>query len=145
MALHGRDVALVSLPGVVLFAALAGHPLLLAALEPSIGTVRLLSVGRSAAAAVAVGTAGAAGLAVGGDGWAGSAPALVFLGFLAAATVAAAAAGLLVWLVGPEGVSVGPAWQLLGTVLPHGVGVGFAGLAGAAVADLRAPATAAGG
>jgi hypothetical protein len=143
--LRPRHLGLVALPGLVLFGLLAGYPYVAASLDLDAEVVRLLTLVRAAVGALAVGTAAAAGLAVGGDGAAASSPTAVFLGFVVAAGAGAALSGLFVWLVGPSRTSVGPAWQMLVPVLTYGVGIGFAGLAGTAVADLRAGATAADG
>lgn len=132
MALQPRDLGLVALPGVALLVVLAGYPFLLSALEVTPDLIRVLSIGRDAAGAAAVGSAAGAGYLAWSDEGAVESPGLVFLAFLLSAGVAAALAGLLVWLLGPENVTVGPAWQFVGGPLARfGVAMGFAGLAGA--------------
>lgn len=139
MALHLRDVAAVSVPGVVLFVVFAVFPFVFAAVEVTADTVGLFVLGRQVVAAGAVVLASVAGYYLVGDGAAAESPGLVFLAFLIGATLATVLGALVVWLIDPEGVTVGPAWQVLGSAFTtHSIGVAFAGLAGAAVADLGA-------
>lgn len=129
-----------ALPAVVLFLLYAAFPFVFEAVEVTAESVRLLVLGRRVVAAGAVLAAAGTGYALlGGDGTAARSPGLVFAGFLLASLVGVGLGALVVWLAGPEGTRIGPAWQLLGNALTtEGLAAGFAGLAGAAVADLRA-------
>lgn len=132
MPLQSRDLGFVAVPGLVLLAVLAGFPFLLSSVDVTIELVRVLSLARDLGTTGAVVTAAGAGHVAWRDDRTVDSPALVFVAFLLSAGIAAALAGLLVWLVGPEDVTVGPAWQFVGgPLIRYGVAMGFAGLAGA--------------
>ncbi|MFB6125876.1 MAG: hypothetical protein ABEJ79_01050 [Halolamina sp.] len=133
-----RSLALAATPALALAVVVVGFQYAYALTTPGVALGQLFTLARAVADAAVFGVAAAAGWHVGRAGGLDGAggPSAVFGSFLLAA-VGGGAGGVLVLVVaGPAGVTVGPAWAAVGHVVAaRAVPVGFAGVAGAAVAD----------
>ena len=133
-----RSVALAAVPALALALVVVGFQYVYALATPGTGLGQLFALVRDVADATVFGVAAAAGWHVGRVGGLDRAggPGAVFGSFLLAATVGGAGGVLALVVAGPAGTTVGPAWAAVGHVVAaRAVPVGFAGVAGAAVAE----------
>lgn len=139
MSLHRDDVWAVALPAVVLLFADVALPFVFSPYVDAPGIHWLYVVRRVVAIGAVLVAAGVGYGRLGGHGAAVESPGTLFAAFLLAWFVAVVAAPLIGWLIAPEIWPGGPEWHVfVNAISPEGVGVAFAGLAGAAIADLRA-------